>query len=443
MNFTVILNSLPKAIAAIVVVSVIVLGLGWAITSNFIIRGVADRRVVFPHEWLVAARERFPDSARINMRLAEAELAGVADNVGQKPWLLAEAAAAAAVNLSPWDYRARHLLATAQELNGKQAEAENSLRAAARLAPNYGDLNWSFANLLLRRGKLGESLPAFRVAARAEAGLLPLAVETVWRSSGGNLDTLKAFAGNDAELSLAIVRFLIEQKLTREAISIFNSIDREARLRSPQGPVLIATLMGAGEHSLAKATWVDLVTASQSEGQLAAPLDWMTSALIWNGGFEADPTPGLGHFDWTIRPNQYARIVIDRNMGRSGARSLRVTFSGLDTTTLKDQIQQAIVLRPGAGYRLECYARAKDLLTPAATSPGAGLRVAVIGPGGAIATSDPVMAAFSDWQKLVVSFVAPADLSLATLAIVRTPRFSYDDPTSGIVWFDDFSLVEQ
>jgi hypothetical protein len=53
------------------------------------------------------------------------------------------------------------------------------------------------------------------------------------------------------------------------------------------------------------------------------------------------------------------------------------------------------------------------------------------------------MAAFSDWQKLVVSFVAPADLSLATLAIVRTPRFSYDDPTSGIVWFDDFSLVEQ
>lgn len=414
------------------------------ITSNFIIRGMADRRMIFPREWLLAARERFPDSARINIRFAEAEMAGAADNGGQAFWLSVEAAAERAVNLSPWDYHARQLLATAQELNGKQAEAENSLRAAVRLAPNQGEVNWLFANLLLRRGKLNESLPSFRVATRAEASLLPSVVETVWRSSGGDIETLKVFAGNDAELSLAVVKFLIEQKLTGEAITIFNSIDRVAKAQSPRSPELIAALMGAGEYGLARATWVDLVAASQSsDGRWGGQSDLTAGAPIWNGGFEVDPTPGLGHFDWVIRPNQYARIVIDRSTGRSGAHSLRIAFSGLDTTTLRDQVQQAIVLRPGASYRLECYARAKDFLTPPPAAPGEGLRVAVIGPGGVIATSDSVKADSSDWQRLVVNFAAPAGSSLMTLAIMRVPRFSYEDPTSGIVWFDDFTLIEQ
>jgi tetratricopeptide (TPR) repeat protein len=446
LNFTIILDNSLRAIAAILVVLVIAAGLGWVIISNFVVRGVADRRVLLPREWLLAARERFPDSARINIRLAEAEMAGAAENGGAKSWLFAETVAAAAVNLSPWDYQARRLLATAQELNGKQAEAENSLRAAVKLAPNYVELNWEFANLLVRRGKLDESLPAFRVAARTEAGLLPLAVETVWRSSGGNLNMLKALADGDTELSVAIVKFLIEQKLTPEAVSIFNSIDREAKAQSRLSPELIAALMAAGEYSLAKTVWVDLVAASQSKDQPAAPLNWMVDGLIWNGGFEADQSPELRHFDWVIRPNKYARIEIDRSVGRSGGRSLRVAFSGLDTTTLKDQIQQAIVLKPGASYRLECYAKAKDFITPAPTSPGApdeGLRVAIIASGSVIATSDPVTSDSSDWRRLVVDFVAPTSSPLAAVAIVRIPKFSYDDPTSGTVWFDDFTLLER
>jgi len=410
------------------VVVVIVLGLGVMVTSNFIVRGVADRRIALPREWLAAAAERFPSSARVSFQLANTEIADIAGN-GQFD-AQAEIHAMRTVNLSPWDYKARRLLAMAQELNGKQKEAENSLRAAVKLAPNHAELNWSYANLLLRRGKLGESLQPFRIAARAKVGLLPSAVETIWRSSAGSLDTLKAFAGNDTELLMAVVRFLIEQNLVAEAVSVFNSIDKQAKINSPRSPELITTLISAGQFSLAKATWIDLMTALRPEAQMAG-------GLVWNGGFETDAVEGLNQFDWVIRQNQYARIVIDRNFARTGARSLKVVFSGLDTTTLRDEARQIIVLKPGAGYRLECYAKVKDLVTPE------GPRVAVIGQGNMIAASDPVLADSSGWQRLAISFVAPANTLSAVLTIVRTPKFSYDDPTRGVIWFDDFTLVEQ
>ena len=167
--------------------------------------------------------------------------------------------------------------------------------------------------------------------------------------------------------------------------------------------------------------------------------------MIWDGGFEMDPVKGLNLFNWVIRPDKFALVAIDRSLARTGERSLRMAFSGLDTTIIRDQVQQTIILKPGARYFLECYAKAKDLVTPE------GPRIAVIGQGGLLSQSDPVRTDSDDWQKLTISFVAPANQRLnqqanqapATLAIVRTPKFSYDDPTTGIIWFDDFSLVER
>ena len=443
MNFTIFLDNWYKRIAAIVVVSVVGLGLSRMVVSDFIIRGVADQRWSLPHEWLLAAVERFPDSARINFQLADAEINPGVVNAQFDPQ--AEQHAMRAVKLSPWNYQARRLLATAQELNGKPDEAENSLREAVKLAPNHAELNWAFANLLARRGKLGESLQPFRIASRSKAGLLLSAVETIWRFSSGDLENLKAFAGNDTESLMAVVKFLIEQNLMAEAVSIFNSIDKGTKARSPQSREMIATLMRAGQFALARATWLELMAASNAAASNAAASNAAASgatggldgSMVWNGGFEADAVEGLNHFDWAIRENKYARIVIDRNFGRTGARSLKVVFSGIDTTTLRDQVQQAIILKPGAKYRLECYAKAKDLVTPE------GPRIAMIGQGGVIASSEPVKADPSDWQRLIVDFTAPENSPSATLAIVRTPRFSYDDPTRGIIWFDDFVLSER
>jgi hypothetical protein len=402
--------------------------LGWMVVSNCIVREVADERASLPRGLLAAAVERFPNSARVNFRLANAEIADGANN--GKFDAQAESHAEQAVNLSPWSYQARSLLATAQELNGKQGQAENSLRAAVKLAPNHAELNWEFGNLLLRRGKLSESFGPLRIAARSRVDLLPTAIETMWRSSGGSLDALRSFAGDDAEVMLAVVKYLTERKLVAEAGAVFNSIDKQARAHSTQSPELINALMRVGRFDLARATWVELMTAIRPEARAAG-------SLIWDGGFEKDAVERLNQFNWVIRPDKFAWIGIDRGVARTGGRSLKVVFSGLDTTTLSDQVQQTIVLKPGAGYRLECYAKAKNLITPE------GPRIAVIGQGGLIGASGPVSVDSDDWQRLTISFVAPANQAAATLAVVRTPKFSYDDPTRGIIWFDDFTLVER
>jgi hypothetical protein len=43
---------------------------------------------------------------------------------------------------------------------------------------------------------------------------------------------------------------------------------------------------------------------------------------------------------------------------------------------------------------------------------------------------------------VTLEFVAPADWGALLLTIKRIPKFSYDDPTRGTLWLDDFSLTE-
>lgn len=428
MTFTVQLDKSRSRIAAIAGAGVVSIAFVWLIISNFIVRVAADFREELTHDALIVAASRFPNSARVNYRLANSEVARAA--VDERFAAEAEVHAARAVNSSPWDYQARRLLATAQELNGKREEAENTLRAAVKLAPNHAEMNWTLANLLLRRGKLDEASARFRVAAVADPNFLPLAIETVWQSSGADERSLESFAGDDAEAKLSVVKFLIDQNLMSGAVKIFNTVEKPARVRSPRAPELIASLIKAGQVELARSVWVEAVTTLQ-------PAPNAAGALVWNGGFEQDAQPHFGHFDWVINPNQYARIVIDRNSGRSGSRSLKVVFSGLDTTTLRNEVRQLIVVKPGARYRLECYVRSSELITPE------GPRVAIAGSNGIIAASDPAGAGTTDWQRLTFDFTAgPGDTSVV-LTIVRIPKFSYDDPTRGIIWFDDFTLTEQ
>ncbi len=396
------------------------------IISNFIVRVVTDPRTAPSHEALLAASSRFPDSPGVWLRLADTE---IADAAGKGQFNAnAEIHAARAVNLSPWDFRPRRLLAIAQDLNGKPAEAEGSLRAAVRLAPNHAEANWALANLLLRQGRLDESLGPFRVASMSSLDLLPPALDTIWLASDGNLETLKSFAGGETEAQLSVVKFLTDQRRVAEAVAIFNTIDKRARLDSPRSPELISALINAGQMELARTVWMETMAA------LSATLQ-PSDALIWNGGFEMEAVQNLDHFDWVIGQNKWARIGVDRNFGRSGERALKVAFTGLDTAQLKHEVKQTLSLKPGLRYRLECYAKPSDLITPE------GPRVGIIGQSGAIALSAPVQPGSTDWQHLVVDFVAPADASSVFVAVVRIPQFSYDDPTGGVVWFDDFTLT--
>lgn len=387
---------------------------------------LTDQRVNVSRELLAAGIAFVPNSAPLNARLAEAEM-GEED----RDILSVERRATRAVNLSPWDYRQRLLLATVKEARGDRTAAEQSLQEALALAPNYTEVHWRLANLLLREGKLARSVVEFRTANSSNAALLPGTLDLLWRVSAGNLATIQAVTPRDPKSQLALAQFLLKQLRTSDAITVFSGIDRNALVGLPEISAFINSLMSEGRLEEARGLWVGLVSGTYA--QPGHPLPG-----VWNGSFESDIAKNLTQFDWTINRNEYAVPGLDSNTSHAGSRSLRIDFTGRDTARLEGQVKQTIIVRPGVRYRLECYVKTERLETPE------GPRIVVTDSSSSteIATSDPVPGGSNDWRLIAIDFTSPASAHAVIVTIKRIPKFSYDNPTRGTIWLDDFVLTE-
>jgi len=420
LNLTKLIARLALAIGALAGCSLLIA----IIISRFVVGTLADDRLAVTRDMLQVPVEYFPGSARLNARLAAAEL-----SESDRDLASAEFYAQRAVNLSPYDYRFRLILASIKEIGGDRSAAEESLESARALAPNYWSVHYRLGNLLLREGKLTQSLDEFRIAVTANRELLPGTLDLMWRASRGDVNALQTASGSDAKAKLTLAQFLLKVSRPAEAVSIFSSIDRSDLIASsPESSAFLTSLIAAGKLETAHDLWSDLAGGDRR------------STLIWNGGFESDIAKNLAQFDWSFGRSEYARLAIDAAVARTGSRSLRIEFAGRDTTQLDNEVKQLVLLRPGTPYRLECYAKTSGLESPE------GPRVVVtdsVSPAWIVA-SEPVAQGSSDWQRLTLDFVAPQSVSgvasAVFVSIKRKPKFSYDEPTRGTVWFDDFSI---
>ena len=102
---------------------------------------------------------------------------------------------------------------------------------------------------------------------------------------------------------------------------------------------------------------------------------------------------------------------------------------------MEKEVQQRMLLNPGSRYRLSYQVRSQDLMN------AEELRVAVVSPSsGRIVESVLVAGGSKDWRTEAFEFTAAEPA--AFVAIQKLPRFSYEEPTRGTVWFDDFVLRE-
>jgi tetratricopeptide (TPR) repeat protein len=395
------------------------------IFSQFAIGTLSDARIQPSRDALLLAADRYPSAASLHARFAEAELRQESRDLS-----LAESHALRAVSLSPYNYKFRLVLAQIQELKGDRLAAEQTLRAAVRLAPNYSDVHYRLANLLLREGKLDESLDEFRKVIQGKPSLLPAAFDTIWRASNEDVEAVAAVAGDSPKAKLALAQFLLKQSRVDRAASVFDHIDRQARLASVQeSAAFLNALVAAGHVELARKLWLDLMGSGQD-----AP-------LIWNGGFESGIKTGFTQFDWQMTPSSYARLSIDHRTSHEGSRALRIDFVGRDTTRLDDEIKQMVLLQAGKHYGLEFYVKTEGLVTP----EGPRVVITKVGSPEWIAASEAIPAGSSDWKRMVMDFTvqsAPQVPQAFYVSIKRKPKYSYDEPTRGTVWFDDFKLVE-
>jgi len=177
--------------------------------------------------------------------------------------------------------------------------------------------------------------------------------------------------------------------------------------------------------------WADIVSGDKQEER--------NLPRISNGSFESDVLKGFDQFDWTIGRNDYAVASVDAGVARTGARSLRIDFLGRDTTRLDGQVRQMILVSPGAHCRIECYVKTENLVAP----EGPRVVITDITSSTEIASSDPIASGSSDWRRVVFDFTAPPSARAVVVTVKRVPKFSFDQPTRGAVWFDDFALTDQ
>lgn len=416
----------PARVVIVVVALVGCAALCYAALYRFALGALLDDRAVVSRAYLLAAVDFFSDSARLNARLAEAELVESDVDIAR-----AEHHAQRAVNLSPRNYSFHVLLAAIKEQRGDRAGAEDSLRTAAALASGYDEVRWRLANLLLRRGKVADSVAEFRHVATSDRELLPATLDLVWNATSGDVDVVSALAGEESWTGFGVARFLLARGKAVEATRLAQRCRNGAHSTTVESAEFLERLIAGGHLELAQEFWEN--SASGTNGG---------RPLIRNAGFESDIAGQLTHFDWNIARSDYARIAVDSSAARTGLRSLRIDFAGRDTTRLSGEVRQMAILRATRSYRLECYVKTEELVTPE------GPRVVVSGSNPAIwlASSEAVTERRSEWRQVVLDFVAPKDDSRDSTAVLvsiqRRPRYSYDDPTTGTVWFDDFKLTE-
>lgn len=423
MIFRINLNKILSRLALLAILLAACALLVHIIFQNFIVSSFSNPRYKFDRPSLARAVERFPDSPRLNHRLARAETSEIGGDLSK-----AERHAQAAIRLAPENFNYHLALASIQEARGDRTAAELSIREAVRLSPTDIEARWRLANILIRRGHLQQSLEEFRLALSQKKTLLPASLDLVWRVSGGDVSAVRSITNRDVESLLTLARFLLDNSQADEAAVTLDALDRDSLIASAGTSEFVSRLIQRGRIDLARRLWERVVEGDEK-------------TIIYNGSFEHNPAKGFPQFDWNIARSDYARIEVDQATARTGARSLRISFAGRDTTRLDQEIKQTLALRALARYRLECYVRTADLLTPE------GPRI-VISDGATsalIARSEPVTEGTSDWRVMAVEFVAPksqSNMIALQISIKRLPKYSYDDPTRGTLWLDDFTIRE-
>ena len=409
-----------KIITGIIVLAVFGL-LVFAAIWYVVVGTLTDDRISVPRDTLRAGIEYFPDSPRLQARLAAAEFRGI-----DRDLMRAEAHVRKAIELLPGEYTYRLLLGNILEAQGQPSAAEKAYQEALRLAPNYLEVHWRLANNLVRQGKVNESMEHFRYATSHNLGLLPNAYDLIWNVSNGNLEAIRNITGTLPKAQLTLAQFLVRQAKFTEAAEVYRRLERPLRRTEPESAAMLTALIAANQVPLARELWGDVMTDETGKPQ----------PLLWNGSFETPIVPSLAQFDWTLRDNDYMRAAIDPQTAHSGTQSLRLAFLGKDTARVDGEIKQLVLVKPGKRYRLEAHYKIRELITPM------GPRVAITDTVSqtVLAASDPLPEGTHAWQQLSVEFTVPTNSTAVFVQIQRIPKYSYDDPTRGYVWVDDFVL---
>lgn len=337
-----------------------------------------------------------------------------------------------AANLSPNDFRLWLDVGQAREQAGDAAGAEKALRRALELAPAYAYPRWYLGNLLLREKRTDEAFAELQRAAEAYPTFRVPVFEAAMRVYGTDLAALKTAVAHSPATQAELALYLVGRTRVDDALQVWNALSAgEKKEQSATGKAIIKALADARRYRAANGIYRNLA----GDGAGVPVIGQAT-----NGGFEKDAgASDATIFDWQIRstPPQTG-VALDALNRHGGGRSLRVVFNASAQVAFNN-ITQLIAVEPGAQYRLEFYARTKDLRT--AGQPI--IEIVDANTDALLATSRALPVGTNDWQSIAIDFKTSPKTEAVT---IRTGRASCGAdsggvcPIFGIIWYDDFHL---
>ena len=317
-------------------------------------------------------------------------------------------------------------LGRAREQAGNDAGAEQALRRALELAPNYARVQWALGNMLLRQGRQEEGFAEIRRAVAADASFANPAAAAAWQIFQGDSEGIKRAIGDSPRVNASVAVLLAGEKRYPEAMEMWRRIPEEDRRQNSKeaAQALFGRLTDAGLYSSAVevGTHAGLPAAGDARPE-----------FVWNGGFEEPmPQQNPNVFAWTISDGNYPRIGLNDSQKHGGQYSMLMSFGQGGTGSR--QIAQKIGAASGGRYELQFFYRS-DAKTDSKIKCG------VVEPGGDAIAAVQIMPA-AEWTQVNIPFTVPAGREGVELRIWTEMCTGDKCAVTGNVWFDDFSLVK-
>lgn len=333
-----------------------------------------------------------------------------------------------AVRLSPSDYRLWMDLGRAREQSGDGAGGEQALRRAIQLGPAYGYPRWYLGNLLLRQGRREEAFAELRKAGESVTTFRPQVFVLAWHFYDQDVKALENNLAADADGRAQLALFLArpEQGRPDDAVRIWKAIPAPARQdMADLGKTILRTLYDASS----------MTAAAEMERSLqpdrAPKFETLSNPSFEEGIGGADASL----FAWRANSDPQAEVSFDPSTFHSGARSLKVEFKGYGQL-LFINIWQPVLVAPETAYRLQFYAKTRELVS---IGPPVIEVFDPQDPKNPLATQTPGITGTNEWQQVTIDFKTAAKTQAVVIRSSRIPCAS-GCQIFGTIWYDDFTL---
>lgn len=323
-------------------------------------------------------------------------------------------------------------LASAYELQGDSAKAEQCMRRADELAPRIPSFQWAIGNFFLLHNNVTESFKHFRMVLAGFTGYENEIYRIAWKASGDGPLILSSLIPDNAGANLNYLDFLISTHRLDDAAAVWKRLAAsDEKFPATDTAYYLDSLISARQPEEAWKVWTSL----REKGLIPAVYLQTPQNLVENGNFE-NPLLGFG-FGWRVAAVAGVYVDLDDSAYRSPSKSLLIQFPGTQNLEYHNVFQFVPVL-PGHRYRLNGFMKTEGITSDS------GVRFEVkdaYNPALLDKYSDALTGSTRTWSPLSIDFETGPKTNLLVVDIARPASQEFGNLIGGKVWVDDVTLA--